>query len=155
MVTITLLTYPEGLAFDYSRHLYAAWNQNNGSTLAGHVSKCERLRSVCADQGIVEGQSGGLALDSSANLILGDQTHAAMNVYAPGATSPTRTISTPGHDPYTFALDKAEKTLYVANIDTGQVLTYDYASGTQTGTISSGLKSAWGVALSPAAPYAR
>lgn len=154
-VTITLLTYPEGLAFDYGRHLYAAWNQNNGNGLSGHVSTCERLRSVCVDRGIVAGQSGGLALDSSGNLILGDQTNAAINVYAPGATAPTRTIAMPGHDPIKFALDKAEKTLYVADIDGSQVLTYDYASGAQTGSISTGLESAWGVSLSPAAPYAR
>lgn len=154
-VTITLLTYPEGMAFDYARHLYAAWNQNAGSGLNGHVSKCERLKAVCADQGIVEGQSGGLALDSTGNILLGDQTHNAINIYAPGVTSPSRTITMLGHDPYKFALDKAEKTLYVADIETSVVLTYDYATGQQTGTISNGLKSAWGVALSPAPPYAR
>lgn len=154
-VTITLLTYPEALAFDYSRHLYAAWNQNNGNGLTGRVSTCEHLRSVCVDRGITEGQSAGLALDSAGNVLLGDQTNAAISIYAPGTTSPGRTIGMPGHDPIKFALDKAENTLYVADIDTNAVLIYDYASGMQTGTIANGLQSAWSVALSPAAPYAR
>ena len=151
-VTISLLQRPEALAFDKTRHLYAAWNVDTGSGLAGHVSKCERLRAVCVDRGIVEGESGGLALDSAGDVILGDQTNDVINVYAPGATTPTRTIATTGHQPYKFELDRAEQTLYVADIATGTVILYDYASGAQTGSITQGLSSAWGVALSPAAP---
>ncbi|MGA8475223.1 MAG: hypothetical protein WB681_09155 [Candidatus Cybelea sp.] len=151
-VTITLLTYPEGLAFDRSRHLYAAWNQNS-SGFVGRVSRCQRLQNICVDRGITEGQSGGLAIDESGDLILGDQTNQAINIYAPGATTPTRTISTAGHDPYKFALNKSEKRLYVADINNGQVITYDYATGSQTGTISTGLQSAWGVSLDPPAKY--
>jgi hypothetical protein len=150
-VTITLLTLPEALAFDRTRHLFAAWNVDNGSGLAGHVSRCERLRAVCVDQGIVEGESGGLALDHAGNVILGDQTNAVINIYAAGATTPSRSIATTGHDPYKFELDQRERTLYVADITGGVVVLYDYASGSQLGTISKGLTSAWGVALSPAA----
>jgi DNA-binding beta-propeller fold protein YncE len=152
-VTITLLTYPEALTFDRSGHLYAAWNANTGSGLTGHVSKCEHMRAVCADRGITEGESGGLVLDKTGNLVLGDQTNAALNIYAPGAISPTRTIPTSGADPYKFELDKAQKTLYVADINHGVIVVYDYATGGQLGTISNGLQSAWGVSLSPAAKY--
>lgn len=147
--TITLLTKPEGLAFDNRNHLWAAWNE--GSTLQGHISKCQHFKAVCTDQGITEGQSGGLALDRAGNRILGDITNQIINIYAPGSTSPTRTISLAGHYPVKFALDQHEKTLYVADYNSASVLLYDYASGTQTGAISSGLESAWGVALSPAA----
>ncbi len=149
-VTITLLTYPEALAFDRSGHLYAAWNVS-GSGLTGHVSKCEPMRAVCTDRGITEGESGGLALDKAGNLVLGDQTNAVVNVYAPHATTPKRTIAMSGHDPYKFELNKSEKQLYVADINTGTVLIYNYAAGTQFGTISNGLQSAWGVSLSPSA----
>ncbi len=150
-VTITLLQRPEGLIFDRAHHLNAAWNEDQGSGLQGRVSRCQPLRAVCRDQGIAEGQSGGLALDRSGNRILGDQTNSVINIFPPKTSTPSRTISTSGHDPYKFALDKAEKTLYVADITTGKVLTYDYSTGTQTGTISTGLESAWGVSLSPAA----
>ncbi len=153
-VTITLLTDPEGLTFDKSRHLHAAWNVNLGSQLQGHASTCRRLRAICTDQGITIGESGGMALDVSGNAILGDQTNQVIGIYPPGATTPVRTISTSGRDPYKFALDKLEKTLYVADINNGVVATYDYATGAETGTISNGLTSAWGVSLSPAAPYA-
>ncbi|HVR47298.1 MAG TPA: hypothetical protein VMT95_11785 [Candidatus Binatia bacterium] len=150
-VTITLLTYPEGLAFDKLRHLYAAWNEN--SPFVGHVSKCARMRAVCVDQGIAEGQSAGLTIDLAGDLVLGDQTNHVINVYPPHATKPSRTISVPGGDPVKFALDKREKKLYVADYLNDQVEIYDYATGTQFGTISSGLQSAWGVSLSPAAKY--
>lgn len=150
-ITITDLGRPEALAFDRSRHLYAAWNQNPGSSLVGQVSKCERLKSVCVSLGISEGESGGLAIDKKGNVILGDQTNHVINIYAPGMTSPTRTIATTGRAPYKFELDKSEATLYVADIANGLVATYDYASGAQTGTISNGIESAWGVSLYPAA----
>jgi DNA-binding beta-propeller fold protein YncE len=150
-VTITLLTLPEGQAFDRSGRLNAAWNESSGSGLAGHVSTCEKMRAVCSDRGIVQGQSGGLALDRAGNLLLGDQTNAAVNVYARKSSTPSRSISMSGHDPYKFELDKSEKNLYVADITTGMVLIYDYQTGVQLGTISSGLQSAWGVSLSPAA----
>ena len=153
-VTITLLTDPEGLTFDKARHLYAAWNVNLGSQLQGHASICRHLRAICSDQGIEIGESGGMALDLSGNMILGDQTNQVIGIYPPGATTPARTISTTGRDPYKFALNKSEKTLYVADINSGVVATYDYASGAETGTITNGLTSAWGVSLSPAAPYA-
>ncbi|MGA9273887.1 MAG: hypothetical protein WBE30_06665 [Candidatus Cybelea sp.] len=146
---ITLLTRPEGLTFDNRNHLWAAWNE--GSSLQGRISKCQHFKAVCRDQGIAEGQSGGLALDRAGNRILGDITNQVINIYAPGSTSPTRTISLAGHYPVKFALDQHEKTLYVADYNSASVLLYDYTSGTQTGTISSGLESAWGVSLSPAA----
>jgi len=153
-VTITLLTDPEQLAFDKGRHLYAAWNVNLGSKLEGHASICRRLRAICADQGIAIGETGGMALDLSGNMILGDQTNQSIGIYPPGATTPLRTIATPGRQPYKFALNHGEKFLYVADIANGVVATYNYTTGTETGTISNGLTSAWGVSLSPAAPYA-
>ena len=153
-VQITLLTDPEQLAFDKARHLYAAWNVNGGSNLQGHASICRRLRAICADQGIVIGESGGMAIDSAGNMILGDQTNQVINVYAPGSSTPSRTISTTGRDPYKFELNRSEKKLYVADIANGVVAIYNYATGAFEGTISNGLTSAWGVSLSPPAPYA-
>lgn len=153
-VTISLLTDPEGLAFDKGRHLYAAWNVNEGTGLQGHFSICRRLRAICADQGIAIGQTGGMAIDLSGNAIVGDQTNQIVDIYPPGATSPSRTISTAGRAPYKFALDRPEKRLYVADITNGVIARYDYATGAAEGTISKGMSSAWGVSLSPAAPYA-
>jgi DNA-binding beta-propeller fold protein YncE len=153
-VTITLLTLPEALTFDKRGRLYAAWNVS-GSQLIGHVSRCERMQAVCVDRGIIEGESGGLALDTERNLILGDQTNAVINIYGPKQTSPARTISTTGHSPYKFELNQREHKLYVADIKTGTVIVYNYQTGAQIGTISQGLTSAWGVSLSPPAPYAK
>ncbi len=152
-VTITLLTYPEGLTFDKSRHLFAAWNE--GSPFVGHVSKCQRMRAVCVDQGIMAGQSAGLTLDLAGDVVLGDQANHAINVYPPHSTKPSRSISVPGGDPIKFALDKREKKIYVADYVNNKVEIYDYTAGTQFGMISTGLQSAWGVSLSPAAKYGK
>jgi DNA-binding beta-propeller fold protein YncE len=152
-VTIALLTYPEGLTFDRSRHLYAAWN-DNPSSFVGRVSKCERMKSVCVDQGIGAGQSAGLTLDAAGDIVLGDQTNHVIDVYPPHATTPSRSISVSGGDPIKFALDMRDKKLYVADYTNDRVEIYDYKTGAEFGTISNGLQSAWGVSLSPAAKYA-
>ena len=152
-LTMTSLTYPEGLTFDSGGHLYAAWNVNNGNGLSGHVSKCAPLSANCTDLGISAGQSGGLALDSAGDVVLGDQTNSVVNIYAPRRTKPLRTISTAGHDPAKLALDAAQQRLYVDDIAGSAVVVYDYAAGAQDWTIARGLQSATGVSLSPPARY--
>lgn len=147
-VTITLLQQPEGLTFDRSRHLYAAWNEVAGTT--GTVSKCERLQAVCVNQGMSEGEAGGLALDPAGNLILGDQSNHVINIYAPGAATPTRSISTGTVQPYKFELNRGGTILYVADNSTPEIVEYNYATGAQIGTITNGLSSTWGVSLYPA-----
>ncbi|HEY6485213.1 MAG TPA: hypothetical protein VIX83_02375 [Candidatus Cybelea sp.] len=153
--TIVLqLSLPEALAYDRHGRLFAAWNVNGGSKLLGHLTKCRPSRNVCIDQGISEGESGGLAIDRAGDVILGDQTNEQINVYSP-KMSLLRTISTTGHAPYKFELDRKEQTLYVSDYSNSEVVMYDYSSGEQTGTISSGLESAWGVSVSPPAKYGR
>jgi DNA-binding beta-propeller fold protein YncE len=154
--TITIqLSLPEALAYNKNGWLFAAWNVNGGSKLVGHVAKCRPGGyNLCIDQGITEGERGGLAIDKAGDEILGDQTNEQINVYS-RKMSLLRTISTAGHTPYKFELDKKEQTLYVADYSNGEVVMYDYSTGEQTGTISSGLESVWGVSLSPPARYGR
>jgi hypothetical protein len=153
-VTITLLTKPEGLAFDRTRHLYAAWNGGT-SSLVGTVSKCEELRAVCVNEGMSEGEAGGLALDPAGNIVLGDQTNHVINIYAPGSATPTRSISTGTVSPYKFELNRGGTILYVAdNSGTPEIVEYNYATGAEIGTITNSLSSTWGVSLYPAEAYA-
>lgn len=149
------VTLPEALAFNNRDWLFAAYNVNESTKLAGHVTKCRPGYDICVDQGITEGEAGGLALDKAGDEILGDQTAQQINIYAHKTLSLLRSISTTGHTPYKFELDKPEKTLYVADYTNNEVVLYDFATGAQTGTISDGLKSAWGVSLSPPAKYGR
>jgi hypothetical protein len=140
-VTITLLTKPEALAFDRTRHLYAAWNGGT-SSLIGTVSKCEELRAVCVNQGMSEGEAGGLALDPAGNIVLGDQTAHVINIYAPGAATPTRSFSTGTVQPYKFELNRGGTILYVADISgTPEIVEYNYATGAEIGTITNSLSS--------------
>lgn len=151
-MSMSLLTYPEGLAWDSKGNLYAAWNVNNGGGLTGHVSKCAHLQAVCLDQGITgAGQTGGITLDSKGDIVLADQTNSVINVYGPGQTSPLRTINTAGHDPAKLALNASETRLYVADIADSMIVTYAYPSGKPGFTITNGLSGATGVSLSPGA----
>ena len=152
-VRITSLTYPAGVAFDAKRLLWVAWNVQGNNGLVGHVSTCKLFTSKCANTGITIGQTGGIAIDSAGDLVLGDQTHSAIDVFAPGATKPYRKIKMASHDPYGFSFDKPERHLDVADYTTGTIVIYDFATGQQVGSIAQGLTSAWGVSLSPAAGY--
>jgi DNA-binding beta-propeller fold protein YncE len=50
-------------------------------------------------------------------------------------------------DPFRIAFDKPFTHLYVADAEVNAVLVYDYSSGTLVNTITSGLKSVYGVAV--------
>lgn len=148
--TIASLTYPEGLTVDGGNNLYAAWNDKN---YEGHVDTFPGDSTTGTDTGIVTGQTGDVKIDLAGNLVLANQAGHAIDIFAPGASSPARTIHTIGSDPYKFALDKKGTTLYVADPDTNTVLVFNYASGTQTRTIYQGLSSALGVSVAPAAQF--
>lgn len=152
-VRITALSYPAGVAFDANRLLWVAWNVQGNNGLVGHVSTCKLFTTTCTNTGITIGQTGGIALDSAGDLVLGDQTHSSIDVFAPGATKPYRKIRTMSHDPYGISLDKSERKIFVADYTTGTIVIYDFATGQQVGTLAQGLTSAWGVSLSPAADY--
>ncbi|HEY2477049.1 MAG TPA: hypothetical protein VGI19_19870 [Candidatus Cybelea sp.] len=150
----------EQIAYDEHSRLFAAWNLNTGSQDVGGIEKCRSGYNVCVDQGIKQGQSGGLAIDHKGNFVLGDQNAQQINIYArTGSHALLRSISTSGHDPVRVALSRSvkgsDKTLYVADYTANQVVLYDYLTGEQTGTISSGLQSVWGVSVSPPAGYGR
>jgi hypothetical protein len=105
------------------------------------------------DLGIVAGPGGGLRVAKNKYILLGDQTNFVVNAYKPGTTTPVFTISTASHNPYKIALNGAESLLYIADPNNGAVVAYSYPKGVAQSTKFTGLSSAYGVALSPAAPY--
>jgi DNA-binding beta-propeller fold protein YncE len=152
-VRIVSLTYPAGVVFDANRLLWVAWNVQGNNGLVGHVSTCKLFAVHCTNTGITIGQTGGIAIDSAGDLLLGDQTHSVIDVFAPGATKPFRKIRTTSHDPYGFAFDSSERKIYVADYTSGTIVIYNFSTGQEVGTIAQGLTSAWGVSLSPPADY--
>jgi DNA-binding beta-propeller fold protein YncE len=55
-------------------------------------------------------------------------------------------------DPFRIAFDKTYEHLYVADPEVNALLVYDYPGGTLNKTITNGLKSVDGVAVSPGGP---
>jgi len=52
-------------------------------------------------------------------------------------------------DPFRLAIDKPFAHLYVADPEVKKLLVYDYTSGELVNSITNGLKSVYGVAVSP------
>jgi len=143
---------PEGLWLDSSETLYASYTDPSNN---GRVMKFKHKSTTGTDLGIAAGPPGDVKLDPNGNLLLGDQTDFIINVYKPGTTTPFRTISTSGNNPYKFAFNNTATLIYVAAPNTNTVPVFNYTSGTLVNTISQGLSSAYGASLSPPEPFGK
>jgi hypothetical protein len=137
---------PEGVALDASNNLYVSYNGGSG----GAVLKFKPKAKTGTDLGISVEFTGDVKLNKKNDIILEDQIAQTVNFYKPGATSPYQTIAV-GADAYKLALNSYETSVYVATVNPA-VNIYGFATGKLTGSITSGLQSAFGVSLSPAAP---
>lgn len=138
------LAFAEGVAVGGKQNVYVTYNDSGGN---GHCEKFEPGLRGRRDLGITMGESGDAQVDRSGNRVLGDQLHRAINVYAPGTVSPKGTIDVTPYSPWSFALDKGGKNLYVQEGTT--VVVYAYPSGSVERTTFPGLRTASGVAVGP------
>jgi DNA-binding beta-propeller fold protein YncE len=93
----------------------------------------------------------GDAIDGSSDVIAADQgsgSNAAIYVFPPGSKTPSETITQGLEDPFRIAIDKPFTHLYVADPEVNALLVYDYTSGKLVNSITNGLKSVDGVAVS-------
>jgi sugar lactone lactonase YvrE len=104
-------------------------------------------------------RAGGLAIDHAGNVILVDSSYDVINIYAPGATTPTQTI-TAFMLPYAITLGKRQSHIYVADLtfsSRGGVYRVAYPSWNILGDIppgSPGFSDAFNVVVSPRYPLA-
>lgn len=147
------ISHPFGLALDSKNNLYVDYTYSP-SGYDARVMKFAPGQIKGSDLGIQVKLIGGLNVDSSDNLLVGDQGNEVIDIFKPGATRPFRTIATAPNYPYQFAFDRSEGRLYLVSGHPA-VYVYDYATGKLLWTDTQGLSpsgSADGVALSPAAP---
>ncbi len=147
--TVTL-PGPEGFGIDAKQNVYAAYNNGGYS---GRVQKYSRGLVNGQDLGISEGMAGDAKIDTSGNLLLGDQSNHVINIFPAGATQPTSSIANPNGIPFKFALNKKETLLYVASLSQGTVNVYSYPKGVLQTTTFNGLLTVSSVAVSPPAMY--
>ena len=136
---------PQGVALDAEDNLYVSYNDSSG----GQVNEYAPGSTSGKNLGLPISFAGGDAVDGSGNLLGADQSLPGVLVFPPGATSPSQTISQGLEDPFRIALDKSFKHLYVADPEVNALLVYDYPAGTLVKTITNGLTSVYGVAVSP------
>jgi hypothetical protein len=119
---------------------YVPWSSTPALTIASSLSGT-------LQSGFFTQQNGVLQLDASGNIYILDYAGAQVVVYAPGATTPLRTISagiTP--QPPTIAMDSTG-TLYVANQTADTITEYAPGSTTVERTITSGISGPVAMAL--------
>jgi hypothetical protein len=137
----------EGLALDTSNNLFVSYNGQAG----GRILKFAPGSTTGTDLGISLGFAGGLAFDGNANLVACDQTAPAIDIFPPGATKPSRTITHGLRDPYHIAFGQHFHRLYVADSVADNLPIFSYPAGTILSEIHRKF-TAYGVAVNPAAP---
>jgi sugar lactone lactonase YvrE len=122
----------------------------NNQSSTGHVMRCKPLSTKCKDLGIAVQFAQGIAIDSRANLLVGDVFGEVIDIYAHGKTTPFRTIVVTNEQPSKLALDTKDKTLYMADPANFAVRLFDYANGNETSSFTFGSADELeGVALFP------
>jgi hypothetical protein len=142
-VTITNgIKYPYDLAIDSSGTLYASNLGCYSPSCSGSVSEYQAGYTSGSPSAVIQVKYPlGLALDSAQNLYVancavcstGTEGSDQVLVYAPGATTPTRTIATGINEPTTMVVDSSNN-LYVANCLNCGLGAAVYLSGTDTVT---------------------
>jgi sugar lactone lactonase YvrE len=141
--------YPVGLTLDAKNDLYVAYDDYYEQTLVYEYAPG-------SGKGVLLGlqfnqtrwEAAGLAFDKSANLIVANATLPGVQIYPAGKLSPSTTFGKRGA-PRFVALDSTEKSVFVSDTSANAVEEYAYPSGRMTNVITDGLKSVYGVAVSP------
>ncbi len=147
------VTDPQGVALDAKSNVYVAYNTGGHGAGPGQVNEYPpgSAKGTSLDLPIV--WAAGDAVDASGDVVVADQGSGVGNdavyVFPPGSNKPSHTITQSMEDPFRIALDKGSKTLYVADPEVNALLVYQYPAGTLVNTITNGLSSVYGVAVSP------
>jgi secreted PhoX family phosphatase len=150
--TIPFTTFPAGVALDTRNKLYVAYSDSTNSDI--EVLKFAPGSTKGKNLGIhiKFDNPGGLAFDKKGDLLLDDQSLPGVDVFPPGATSPSQQIK--GFSlAYQIALNRKDKHLFVSDPFGPSVEEVAYPAGTPIRSFSSGLAGAFGVATSPDSPY--
>ena len=146
------IEYPQGVATDLKNDLYVAYNTGGHGAGPGTVNEYLPKSTSGTNLDLPIVWAAGDAIDKQNDVVVADQgsgSNAAVYVFPPGSKTPSLSITQGLEDPFRLAFDKKFKHLYVADAEANVVQVYSYPSGTLANTISSGLKSAFGVAVSP------
>jgi hypothetical protein len=143
-----------GLTLDSAGNLYAAYQT---TTVIAQVWKFASGSKTGTNLGLVwyAGSANlhpffapGLLIDGSGNLLVTGPPLPGVQVFPPGKQSASKVFGKTG-SPQFIAFGPGDSDVFVADTEHNAVEEYSYPSGTLVDTIKGGLKSAYGVAVSP------
>ena len=141
-------------AVDAKGNLYVTFLTPSGQ---GQVNRWRHGTGSPQNLGISLHAPGGIATTSSGALLICDQSAPACGEFARGKTRMTHKFATSQADPFAVALDRSERTAFVADSSAGNVTAWKYpgpdAHPLAQLAIPNGAYA--GVAASPAAPAGR
>lgn len=151
---------PLAAVVDSQNDLYVEYSPGGRFPQPAHIERCLPGTTQCTDLGITMGAGGlDLAFDGSGDLVACDELAGQIDVFPPGATQPSRTLTHGLQGCQYFAFDERRARLFVeqAQFDAsgGGVEVFDYATGSVITTITAGIPSSdfiEGIAVSPSAP---
>jgi|HubBroStandDraft_4_1064222.scaffolds.fasta_scaffold24128_3 hypothetical protein len=149
---IPFATFPAGVALDTHNKVYVAYSDPTNNDI--EVLKFKPGSTTGKNLGIhiKYDNAGGLAFDKKGDLLLDDQSLPGVDVFPPGATTPSQQIK--GFSlAYQIALNQKNTHLFVSDPFGPSVAEVAYPSGTPIRSFSTGLAGAFGVATSPDSPY--
>ncbi|HEX3368525.1 MAG TPA: hypothetical protein VHS56_03035 [Candidatus Cybelea sp.] len=150
--TIPFATYPAGVALNAHNKLYVAYGDptNNDIEVLKFTPGSTKGKNLGIH--IKYDNAGGLAFDKKDDLLLDDQSLPGVDIFPPGATTPSQQIK--GFNlAYQIALNRKNTHLFVSDPFGPSVQEVAYPSGTPILSFSSGLSGAFGVATSPDSKY--
>jgi hypothetical protein len=107
-----VLTAVEGMDVDSNDNLYVATTQDSPSPESYGVFEFANHALTGRALGMHVGIAGGLRIDKTGAVVLGDQVAGTISIFPPGHIVPTKIIC--ALKPNNFALDKSNAFLYVA-----------------------------------------
>jgi hypothetical protein len=143
---------PAALALDAQENLYAAYLGPYQDTLVYKYGKgSESGVQLSLDFPQIRYESAGMTVDDAGNLLVANQSLPGVEVFRQGRGQASTVLAKSG-SPQFVQLNATEDDIFVSDTLANDVREYSYPSGKLVNTISSGLMSAYGLAVSPRAP---
>jgi hypothetical protein len=148
-LTIPIGYPPHGVALDAHGNVYVSYNTGAHGAGPGTVNEYPPGSTKGKNLKLPIEWAAGDVIDGSGNLLVADQSAAAVDVFPPGSSTPSQQITQGLSDPVNLAFDASFKHLYVEDAVVDGVLVYDYPSGTYVTTLNNGATAISGVAVYP------
>jgi len=144
--------YPIGVTLDARGNLYVAYDNFFEQTVVYEYAQGSASGAIVnLKLGATRWETAGLAYDGQGNLLVANATLPGILLFPPGRKDPRNIFGKRG-SPRAIEFDSNENDVFVTDTARNVVEEYSYPGAKLTNVIQNGLKSTYGVAVSPRAP---